>query len=269
MRGEDGRLRLVAQNARGREVPVEALSNGTRDQLFLALRLATLAASLERSETMPLVADDILIEFDDERTRATLEVLAEFGERTQILLFSHHRHVAEQARALGRPRARRRAVMRDADGEPPAAAGAHPRDRLPRSLGLWDATMLIVASVVGSGIFFTPSQVVGLLPSAGPYLAVWVAGAAISLVGAFVNAELGAMYPRAGGNYVYLREAIHPAAGLPRGLAQLLRDLRGGRLRPSRSSSSSWSHRPSDSIARGVLVGASGLVVAVSIVNLP
>jgi uncharacterized protein YhaN len=99
--GDDGRLRLVAQNASGREVPVEALSNGTRDQLFLALRLATLAASLERSETMPLVADDILIEFDDERTRATLEVLAGFGERTQILLFSHHRHVADQARALG------------------------------------------------------------------------------------------------------------------------------------------------------------------------
>lgn len=99
--GDDGRPRLVALNADRREVPVEALSNGTRDQLFFALRLATLAASLERSETMPLVADDILIEFDDERTRATLDVLARFGERTQILLFSHHRHVADQARALG------------------------------------------------------------------------------------------------------------------------------------------------------------------------
>ena len=96
---------------------------------------------------------------------------------------------------------------------PELGSGAHPRDRLPRSLSLWDATMLIVASVVGSGIFFTPSQVVGLLPSAGPYLLVWVAGALISLVGAFINAELGAMYPRAGGNYVYLREGIHPAAG--------------------------------------------------------
>ena len=73
--------------------------------------------------------------------------------------------------------------------------------------------MLIVASVVGSGIFFTPSQVVGLLPSAGPYLLVWVAGALISLLGAFINAELGAMFPRAGGDYVYLREGIHPVAG--------------------------------------------------------
>ncbi len=99
--GEDGRPRLVALNAARREVPIEALSNGTRDQLFLALRLASLAASLERGEKMPLVADDILIEFDDERTRATLEVLAGFGQQVQILLFSHHRHVAEQARALG------------------------------------------------------------------------------------------------------------------------------------------------------------------------
>ncbi len=99
--GEDGRARLMAVSQSKREVPVEALSSGTRDQLFLALRLATLAASLERSEPMPLIADDILIEFDDERTRATLEVLARFGERTQILLFSHHRHVADLAASLG------------------------------------------------------------------------------------------------------------------------------------------------------------------------
>lgn len=73
--------------------------------------------------------------------------------------------------------------------------------------------MLIVASVVGSGIFFTPAQVAGLLPSAGLILLAWLAGAALSLAGAFANAELGAMFPRAGGDYVYLREAIHPAAG--------------------------------------------------------
>lgn len=99
--GDDGRVRLLALGANRREVPVEALSSGTRDQLFLALRLAALATSFERAETMPLVADDILIEFDDDRTLATLEVLADLGERNQILLFSHHRHVADLARALG------------------------------------------------------------------------------------------------------------------------------------------------------------------------
>lgn len=93
------------------------------------------------------------------------------------------------------------------------APRAHPRDRLPRVLGLVDASMLIVASVVGSGIFFTPAQVAGLLPGAGWIVAAWITGALISLGGAFANAELGAMFPRAGGDYVYLREGLHPAAG--------------------------------------------------------
>ncbi len=73
--------------------------------------------------------------------------------------------------------------------------------------------MLIVASVVGSGIFFTPGQVAGLLPSAGLILLAWLVGAILSLAGAFANAELGGMFPWAGGDYVYLREGIHPAAG--------------------------------------------------------
>jgi APA family basic amino acid/polyamine antiporter len=93
------------------------------------------------------------------------------------------------------------------------AAASHPRDRLPRVLTLWDASMLIVASVVGSGIFFTPSQVATLLPSAGLILLAWLVGALLSLAGAFTNAELGAMFPHAGGDYVYLREGLHPAAG--------------------------------------------------------
>ncbi len=150
---------------------------------------------------------------------------------------------------------------------PEPRSGAHPRDRLPRSLSLWDATMLIVASVVGSGIFFTPSQVVTLLPSAGPYLLVWLAGALISLAGAFINAELGAMFPRAGGNYAYLREGIHPAAGFLAGwlsffaiyagtiaaLAVVVAEILAPWLGLGRV---------------GILAAASGLVVAVSVVNL-
>ena len=93
------------------------------------------------------------------------------------------------------------------------AAAAHPADRLPRVLSLWDASMLIVASVVGSGIFFTPSQVANLLPTGELILLAWAVGGLLSLAGAFANAELGAMFPRAGGDYVYLREAVHPAAG--------------------------------------------------------
>ncbi|MDJ0850594.1 MAG: amino acid permease [Myxococcota bacterium] len=90
---------------------------------------------------------------------------------------------------------------------------AHPRDRLKRELGLTDATLLVVSGVVGSGIFLTPGRIAELLPHVGWIFAAWLAGGLLSLAGALANAELGAMYPRAGGDYVYLREAFHPLAG--------------------------------------------------------
>jgi APA family basic amino acid/polyamine antiporter len=89
----------------------------------------------------------------------------------------------------------------------------HPRDRLKRSLRLRDATLLVVSGVIGSGIFFTPGPIAELLPHPGWILAAWAVGGLLSLAGALANAELGAMYPHAGGDYVYLREAFHPLAG--------------------------------------------------------
>ncbi len=89
----------------------------------------------------------------------------------------------------------------------------HPRDGLLRELSLLDATFLVVASVIGSGIFLTPGRIADLLPHAGAFLAVWIVGGLLSLAGALANAELGAMFPHAGGDYVYLREAFHPLAG--------------------------------------------------------
>ncbi|HYB13530.1 MAG TPA: amino acid permease, partial [Myxococcota bacterium] len=89
----------------------------------------------------------------------------------------------------------------------------HPRDRLRRELSLTDSTLICVASVIGSGIFLTPGDIAEKLPHAGWILAVWVTGGLLSLAGALANAELGAMYPHAGGDYVYLREAYHPLAG--------------------------------------------------------
>jgi APA family basic amino acid/polyamine antiporter len=73
--------------------------------------------------------------------------------------------------------------------------------------------MLVVSSVIGVGIFLTPGVVAEYVPHPGSFLAAWLAGGLLSLAGALANAELGAMYPRAGGDYVYLREAYHPAAG--------------------------------------------------------
>ncbi len=93
------------------------------------------------------------------------------------------------------------------------AASRHPRDRLRRELSFVDATMLVVSSVIGVGIFLTPGSIAEALPAPGWILAVWVAGGVLSLAGALANAELGAMYPHAGGDYVYLREAYHPVAG--------------------------------------------------------
>ena len=93
------------------------------------------------------------------------------------------------------------------------ALDRHPRDRLKRVLTLPDAILLVVASVVGLGIFLTPGLIAGYLPHPGLVLLAWGVGGALSLMGALANAELGGMYPHAGGDYVYLREAFHPLAG--------------------------------------------------------
>ncbi len=103
--------------------------------------------------------------------------------------------------------------MSAASGGSAEADDRHPHDRLRPALSLTDATLLCVASVIGSGIFLAPGSIADLLPHPGLVLSVWLAGGALSLAGALANAELGAMFPHAGGDYVYLREAFHPLAG--------------------------------------------------------
>jgi uncharacterized protein YhaN len=80
-------------------VGIEGLSLGTADQLYLALRLASLVTYLESHEPVPLVVDDILIQFDDDRATAALKTLAELSRRTQVVLFTHHEHVCRLAQA--------------------------------------------------------------------------------------------------------------------------------------------------------------------------
>jgi uncharacterized protein YhaN len=80
------------------KVPVEGLSDGSRDQLYLALRLAALDRYLEEHEPMPLILDDLLITFDDERAKAILPQLGSLAKRTQIFLFTHHEHLVELCR---------------------------------------------------------------------------------------------------------------------------------------------------------------------------
>ena len=74
------------------------MSDGTRDQLFLALRIAGLETYVKDREPMPFVVDDILLNFDDARAMAALAVLGELAERTQVIYFTHHAHHVELAR---------------------------------------------------------------------------------------------------------------------------------------------------------------------------
>jgi uncharacterized protein YhaN len=78
-------------------VRVEAMSDGTRDQLYLALRLALLETDFRSREPMPLLVDDILITFDDARAAAALRALARFAIHTQVIFFTHHEHLLELA----------------------------------------------------------------------------------------------------------------------------------------------------------------------------
>lgn len=93
---------VVGLSGGGRTVPVTLMSDGARDQLYLAFRLAGVEAYCLSAEPLPFVADDILVHFDDERTEATLEVLSEFGKVTQVLLFTHHLSVRDAAEALAK-----------------------------------------------------------------------------------------------------------------------------------------------------------------------
>ncbi len=88
---------LVGVRPNGRRETVGNLSSGTRDQLFLALRLAAIESHVARQEPMPVVVDDIVINFDDASASATFRVLAELSKKTQVLFFTHHEHLLSQA----------------------------------------------------------------------------------------------------------------------------------------------------------------------------
>lgn len=97
---DQGKPVLKGVRPDGAWLGVAGMSSGTRDQLYLALRLATLEWRIQTSEPMPFIVDDILINFDDDRSKATLESLADLAEKNQVILFTHHKQVFEAAQAL-------------------------------------------------------------------------------------------------------------------------------------------------------------------------
>ena len=92
----------------------------------------------------------------------------------------------------------------------PAAleTGEPARDELDRGLNLWDSTLVVLGLVLGGGIFLTPAAIAKSLPAEWAILTAWVVGGFLSVMGGFVYAEMGAMFPRAGGMYLYFREAF-------------------------------------------------------------
>jgi APA family basic amino acid/polyamine antiporter len=105
-------------------------------------------------------------------------------------------------------------------GQPSAGAAAAPEAR--RVLSTVQAGALVVGSMIGTGIFTTSGYLLSDLKSPAVVLAVWVVAGVLALAGAAVYGELGAMMPRAGGEYIYLSRAFHPMAGFLSGWISLL-----------------------------------------------
>jgi APA family basic amino acid/polyamine antiporter len=99
---------------------------------------------------------------------------------------------------------------------------------LARRLGLFDATMVVMGGIIGSGIFMNPSVVARIVHTPFLILGTWFAGGLIALAGAFIYAELAARRPHVGGQYAYLREAYHPVLAFAFGWSLFLISDCGG-----------------------------------------
>jgi len=99
---------------------------------------------------------------------------------------------------------------------------------LVRRLGLFDTTMIVMGGIIGSGIFINPYVVAQQVPSKTLILGAWAFGGLIALAGAFIYAELSSQMSASGGQYVYLRDAFHPALAFVYGWALLLVTQTGG-----------------------------------------
>jgi basic amino acid/polyamine antiporter, APA family len=100
--------------------------------------------------------------------------------------------------------------------------------QLVRGLGAWDAALVTIGSVLGTAVFITTADVARILPHPGLVVGLWAIGGVLTLAGALTYAELGGMFPEAGGIYVYLKEAYGPLWGFLFGWASFLIIMSGG-----------------------------------------
>jgi len=108
------------------------------------------------------------------------------------------------------------------------SAPLSPEAHLARRLGLFDITMIVMGGIIGAGIFITPYIVAQQVPSTILILGAWTFGGLVALAGAFIYAELSSQSSVSGGQYVYLRDAFHPALAFVYGWALLLVTQSGG-----------------------------------------
>ena len=151
--------------------------------------------------------------------------------------------------------------------------------KLERQLGLFDSSMMVIGIVIGSGIFMTTGLMAEALPSASLILLAWILGGLQMLSGALTYAELGAAMPKAGGQYVYLREAYGPLPGFLFGWVAFVAYISGtnaaiavaiaehlGSFYPSLSTHNSIIGIGSFSISGGQIFALS-LIVVLSLIN--
>src|SRR6185436_2612383 len=99
---------------------------------------------------------------------------------------------------------------------------------LVRGLGLWDGTLITIGSIVGSAIFIAAADVARAVPHPGLLLILWVLGGLLTMAGALTYAELATMFPKAGGQYHFLKEAYGPFWGFLFGWASFINIMSGG-----------------------------------------
>ena len=114
-------------------------------------------------------------------------------------------------------------MPRDVSTPPPA----RPAATLERRLGPFDAAAIVISNVIGGGIFFVPVIIAQMVPHGGAMLLVWVIGGALAFAGAMAYAELAAVRPKAGGEYVYLRDAFGPLAAFLTGWTSFVAGFSG------------------------------------------
>jgi APA family basic amino acid/polyamine antiporter len=135
-----------------------------------------------------------------------------------------------------------------------------------RVLTPFDATMVVVGGIIGSGIFINPYIVAERLSSGPLVLAAWAAGGAIALTGALAYAELGTRAPRAGGQYVYLRDGLHPLVGFLYAWA-LLVSIESGAIAAVALTFAQYALRLAGGAEAGAVPLAAAAIATLSIVN--